>query len=68
MTRREKFRHYAEACLRLAEQIVAPEEKALLVSMAQGWYDMAEQAERVEQPSASQLPLQVGEEAPRGTP
>src|SRR5438128_610842 len=35
MTRREKFRHYAEACLRLAEQIVAPDEKALLVSMAQ---------------------------------
>ena len=46
MSKRETFRRHAAACLRLAEEELSPANKALLLNMAQRWYDLAEQSER----------------------
>jgi hypothetical protein len=37
----DQFRDYAAGCLRLAAQVVAPEQKAMLLSMAHAWQRLA---------------------------
>ena len=39
-----EFRNYAEECLRLAEVVAALEDKAVLLSMAQAWIQLADKA------------------------
>ncbi len=41
------MREYAAQCLRRADAADTPEQKALLIGMAQAWLALAEQSERV---------------------
>lgn len=41
----ERYRGYAEECMRLAHQSESPGDKALLIEMAANWLRMAERAE-----------------------
>ena len=41
----EKFREYAQECMRIAKQM-SPENKATLLEIAQAWMRCAEEAER----------------------
>jgi hypothetical protein len=45
MTWAERYRGYAEECMRLAYQSKNPADKALLVEMAASWTRMADRAE-----------------------
>jgi hypothetical protein len=42
-TRHAEFRRFAEECLRLAEHVQSVEDKAMLLSMAQAWIQLASQ-------------------------
>ena len=45
----DKFRHFAEECLRLAERVESVDDKAMLLSMAQAWIQLAHQRDQVGQ-------------------
>lgn len=42
-----KFREHYEECLRLAQQATSPEQRAMLLQMAQSWKSLAEQSETI---------------------
>jgi hypothetical protein len=44
---RSKYADYADQCVRLAEAVDSPKERALLLHMAQAWRRLSEQAERI---------------------
>jgi hypothetical protein len=44
-----QYRDHAAECLRLARQATCPEDKALLLAMAEGWRVLAEKATDREQ-------------------
>ena len=45
MTRAEEYRLYAAECLRVAQQIQNPNDKTMLLDMAQKWQALAAKAE-----------------------
>jgi hypothetical protein len=45
----DKFRHFPEECLRLAERFQSVDDKAVLFSMAQIWIELAHQSDQVGQ-------------------
>ena len=45
MTRAQEYRQLAADCLRVAQQIKNPNEKAVLLQMAQKWRSLAEREE-----------------------
>jgi hypothetical protein len=45
----DKFRHFAKECLRLAERFQSVDDRAVLLSMAQVWIVLANQAHKVRQ-------------------
>ena len=45
----DKFRRFAEECLRLAERFQSVDDKAVLLSMAQVWIQLANQGHNVRQ-------------------
>jgi hypothetical protein len=47
MADRANYEEYAEQCVRQAEEAKAPEQKALLLLMAQAWGRLANQSERI---------------------
>ena len=47
MADRSNYEQYAAQCIREAQDRDAPEQKALLLMMAQAWNRMAGQAERI---------------------
>jgi hypothetical protein len=47
MADRGNYEEYAAQCIRQARDTKVPEQKALLLMMAQAWRRMAEQTERV---------------------
>ena len=42
------YRRYAADCVRVAQQVKNPTDRATLLQMAKIWHDMAEKAERSE--------------------
>jgi hypothetical protein len=46
MSRAEEYRRYAAECIRVAQETADPNDKALLLEMAQKWRELAERAER----------------------
>ena len=44
-----QYQDHAAECLRLARQATCPEDKALLLAMAEGWRVLAEKATDMEQ-------------------
>ena len=42
-----KFRQYADECLRLAEQVQSLDDKAALLTMAHAWIRLADQGHQV---------------------
>jgi hypothetical protein len=47
MADRTNYDEYAAQCLRQAKATTVPEQKALLLMMAQAWHRLAEQSERI---------------------
>ena len=47
MADRRDYDEYADQCIRQARETNVPEQKALLLMMAQAWRRMAEQTERM---------------------
>jgi hypothetical protein len=45
----DKFRRFAEECVRLAERFQSGDDKAVLLSMAQVWIQLANQGHNVRQ-------------------
>lgn len=45
MSGADRYRHYAGECVRIAENINDPGEKALMLRMAETWLRLAERAE-----------------------
>jgi hypothetical protein len=52
-------RHEALECLRMAEQAKARQHKALMVTLAQAWAQLAEQAEKMEPAKEAVAPMSV---------
>jgi hypothetical protein len=52
MGRAEAYRRNAADCIRVAQQIRSPSDKALLLGMAQKWQALAERIEAEEEPLA----------------
>jgi len=48
MARAEEYRRYAAECIRVAQQIQNPSDKAMLLDMAQKWRELAEKVESKE--------------------
>jgi hypothetical protein len=46
MSRSDDYRHNAANCLAVAEQMVDPSARAVLIAMARSWHLLADQAER----------------------
>jgi len=46
MTTPAEYRQYAGECLQAAKFTMSPEVRAMLISMAQRWNDLADRAER----------------------
>jgi len=46
MSRAEEYRRYAAECVRVAQQIHNPRDKAMLLDMAEKWRALADKAER----------------------
>jgi hypothetical protein len=46
MARAEDYRRYAAECLRVAQQLANPTDKAMLVRMAQKWRELAQKADQ----------------------
>jgi hypothetical protein len=44
MSRAEKYRQHAAACLRLAQLLSTPDDRTVLVQMAAAWQRLAERA------------------------
>jgi len=44
MTQEERYKALAAECLRLAQQSANPQDKALLLQMAETWRELAERA------------------------
>jgi hypothetical protein len=42
------FRRFAEECLRLASQLVAVDDRAILLDMAQVWIRLADRGQEIE--------------------
>ena len=53
MDRAEEYRRYAAECLRVAHQSNDPNDKSLLLEMAQRWRELAERVERRDGDSTS---------------
>ncbi len=51
MTRGEKYRHYAADCVRVAQEISSPADKALLLQMAETWVRLAERTDGKNKPN-----------------
>src|SRR5207247_1342892 len=51
MSRAEDYRRYAGECVRVAQAISDPHEKARLLEMAQKWRDLSNKAEEAEGPN-----------------
>ena len=51
MSRAEDYRHYAAECVRVAQAISNPHERARLLEMAQKWRDLSNKAEEAEGPN-----------------
>lgn len=49
MTRAEEYRRYAAECIRVAQATSNPNDKQLMLEMAQKWRDLAEKVERKDQ-------------------
>jgi len=58
MTTPVEYRQYADECLKAIWMARVPEVRALLLSMAKRWLDLAEQAEREWNAEANSNPLQ----------
>jgi hypothetical protein len=65
MSKRERFRQHAAACLRLVEVVTAPETRKALICMAQRWYELADREPSEEFPAGYQT--QDGPELLTGT-
>jgi hypothetical protein len=48
MVRAEEYRRYASECIRVAQRIQNPTDKAMLLDMAQKWQTLAQKAESEE--------------------
>jgi hypothetical protein len=48
MPKSEEYREFAAECLRVAQQLNDPGEKAKLIRMAQIWRELAEKSQRAE--------------------
>jgi hypothetical protein len=46
MARADEFRRYAAECLRVAQKTNNPNDKAMMLEMAQKWRELAERSER----------------------
>jgi hypothetical protein len=49
MGKAENYRHYAAECIRLAKRSEDPEEKDILLGMAEAWRRLSERAETSQQ-------------------
>jgi hypothetical protein len=45
-----EYRQHAQECLRLAASATSPEHRAVLVSMARSWHELAQLREDADQP------------------
>ena len=52
MARADEYRRYAAECVRVAQTTSNPNDKQLMLEMAQKWRELAEKVERKEQPHA----------------
>jgi hypothetical protein len=43
-----EFKRLAEECVKLAQQVEAPETKLLMIDMAQAWLKLAENTEKIQ--------------------
>jgi flagellar biogenesis protein FliO len=48
MSERAEFHRRAEECVQRAQQAVSPDQKIMLIEMAQTWLRLADQAARIE--------------------
>jgi hypothetical protein len=46
MARADEYRRHAAECLRVAQRVSDPNDKALLIQMAQRWRELAEKIEK----------------------
>jgi|GraSoiStandDraft_40_1057318.scaffolds.fasta_scaffold237855_2 hypothetical protein len=53
MSRRQGYRTHAAECLRLAEIVNSPEVRTILITMAHGWYRLAQDDMQGERSAAS---------------
>ena len=51
MPYRQQFRNYAEHCLRLAELIDAPDQRASLIDTANAWHRFAQELDLRDEPT-----------------
>ena len=56
MPYRQQFRNYAEHCLRLAELIDAPEQRASLIDTANAWHRFAQELDLRDEPTGRGSP------------
>jgi hypothetical protein len=49
MARAEEYRRYAAECVRVAQSTSNPNDKQMMLEMAQKWRDLAEKVERKDQ-------------------
>ena len=45
MARADEYRRHAAECLRVAQRVTNPNDKALLIQMAENWRELAEKFE-----------------------
>ena len=45
MARADEYRRHAAECLRVAQRVTDPNDKALLIQMAEKWRELAEKVE-----------------------
>jgi len=65
MSTPDEYRQYADECLRAIWSARVPEIRALLLSMAKRWMDLAERAERQEHSQPPAGPEPIEEKKPR---
>ena len=46
MARADEYRRHAAECLRVAQRVSDPNDKALLIQMAERWRELAEKVEK----------------------
>ncbi len=54
MTAADRYRRYAAECVRVAQRMENPADKALLLQMAQTWQRLAESAEKNASPGGDE--------------